>query len=1276
MPCEIAPVDQQTLGVHYKPSNTGSATVILDIGKLYRFITKRELHLTVLPSCPAKLNILELKHNHQFVGHTTEVEVAYYDCFGNEATACQHEVTVESDPEAAVTLIDSILRDGKYVITLRCDMQCRAQIQITLGQDGESVRKGHPCPEPEIARKSQSLTGSFSLDICYPPISVEQSTVKIVSSSNCQVNAGTPIKLEVEINDQFGQPAHTDLNYNISPTIGPMSESRIIPTSSHSKIFIEIVPTHIGQHPVNVKLNGKSLPQSNSLHDFSVFPSIPRHLHILTTRCSTPKDPSFPLNSNALYYGDWSSLQADITDEYGNTAVQTTNIDNCDFQMKAIDSEGSTTIIRCEDLKLDRGKIDVKFRLQQVGEHKLVVRLSNKRNRTQSIFETVDINVLEAPCSPVLSQEKFKEKCTKQIQIAAGSEYKFNVQIYDVFGNPVRHDSKAPCTICPQKTPFLHDQRSSGKQLEEYVKVEKDSQSTLLLFNVTLLRTSAGITQVKLVINSDDINSITRSISVVPLLPHHLNNLRFITTSTSTPNCVTIEADVVDIFENVVTCMDENYEIRAIKSSVTLEDKTESSDEATPVAVGKLRIDVNLDGTKKQKISVTLARKSAAKEEYELQKVEIQAIEISFSFSMPTRQGCHTLIAGNKFKFHIFPFEQAVDATTANSTAEFMFSGNSSIAAKYGLIAKVSLTLNTACKIHLEVFHNGKKSLEAKLEVKPDLDKVCCEHTMAKVTPVYTKEPLLQTMAFTDCFGNRCHLDYTCPPRLLQTSGPKCGLQLKSCNTKVSDNICNFDYHFDYQGEYNVSLQCPDLKGHYRDVEQFSVNVQNAPVDSQRSAVTWLPQFRDMPDQPLFKDDKYFKCKLILRDFLGHNYMGDVTSADLSVVSGDKQVIIRKKSSLGQGVLEVTVPLDDFQICSNQTVEFSFVFNGHKIVTPLQLHFNGYLKYNDKQCEVRSVSRNGDPTTKTYAIQCKNVTEKEIKGEDNSHFDNIRRIFNLKKSDGAEIVEKMPSTLLILPQSFPPHQLDTCRSILLKLLRALYYRKRAFEADKEREKWKQRATENYEKIREKKDDCGRPTFCKKIKKNYAKLMKEYNRDACEEIFAFYNFQRGQNEIDLHGLLVADEDKLKNHELMLVQRGRTKDEVKRIIETERDEGDEAIRKVRERLENFNKTKASNERKTWLEIIVGSGHHSTVKGRQTTRPKVEEYLCKNERRISPVNKGALVVTFEEYAGTGRCFGEYFAKNAKTRGKVAKAGKGNTKGVTVATQIKIKILYNVFH
>ena len=73
------------------------------------------------------------------------------------------------------------------------------------------------------------------------------------------MNAGTPIKLEVEINDQFGQPAHTDLNYNISPTIGPMSESRIIPTSSHSKIFIEIVPTRAVQHLMNVVLNGKSL---------------------------------------------------------------------------------------------------------------------------------------------------------------------------------------------------------------------------------------------------------------------------------------------------------------------------------------------------------------------------------------------------------------------------------------------------------------------------------------------------------------------------------------------------------------------------------------------------------------------------------------------------------------------------------------------------------------------------------------------------------------------------------------------------------------------------------------------------------------------------------------------------------------------------------------------------------------------------------------------------------------------------------------------------------
>ena len=99
-----------------------------------------------------------------------------------------------------------------------------------------------------------------------------------------------------------------------------------------------------------------------------------------------------------------------------------------------------------------------------------------------------------------------------------------------------------------------------------------------------------------------------------------------------------------------------------------------------------------------------------------------------------------------------------------------------------------------------------------------------------------------------------------------------------------------------------------------------------------------------------------------------------------------------------------------------------------------------------------------------------------------------------------------------------------------------------------------------------------------------------------------------------------------------------------------------RKLRERLDNYDETKAKKEGEPWLEIIVGSGHHSKVKERQRIRPKVEEYLQGKEwkgRQLtfsrlesSPVNKGALVVTFEKYAGSEPCFGEYYCTKCDNR------------------------------
>ena len=93
-----------------------------------------------------------------------------------------------------------------------------------------------------------------------------------------------------------------------------------------------------------------------------------------------------------------------------------------------------------------------------------------------------------------------------------------------------------------------------------------------------------------------------------------------------------------------------------------------------------------------------------------------------------------------------------------------------------------------------------------------------------------------------------------------------------------------------------------------------------------------------------------------------------------------------------------------------------------------------------------------------------------------------------------------------------------------------------------------------------------------------------------------------------------------------------------------------RKLRKRLNNYDLEKAKEEGEPWLEIIVGSGHHSKVrqnsKVRQRIRPKVEEYLRERRLEFFPVNKGALVITFEEYAGSEPCFGEYYCNKCDKR------------------------------
>lgn len=228
------------------------------------------------------------------------------------------------------------------------------------------------------------------------------------------------------------------------------------------------------------------------------------------------------------------------------------------------------------------------------------------------------------------------------------------------------------------------------------------------------------------------------------------------------------------------------------------------------------------------------------------------------------------------------------------------------------------------------------------------------------------------------------------------------------------------------------------------------------------------------------------------------------------------------------------------------------------------------------------------------------------------------------------------------------------------------------------------------------------SFCKFFKDRFGDLMNKYNREACEELFSFFNYNRDDSEVDLHGLHVADEERmellrltllrkdlsdkdiedtisecrlkpkskstqknlmagrLSEHEVdefiesgevhrnngklealrdELLRRCERSKEVDEIIKEWRAESDEAIRKLKETLEKFDLEEAVENNSPWIEIIVGAGHHSRKKEKQNIRPKVEKFLKERGNKSTPVNKGSLVVTFIEYSGSEPCFGEYY-------------------------------------
>ena len=349
-----------------------------------------------------------------------------------------------------------------------------------------------------------------------------------------------------------------------------------------------------------------------------------------------------------------------------------------------------------------------------------------------------------------------------------------------------------------------------------------------------------------------------------------------------------------------------------------------------------------------------------------------------------------------------------------------------------------------------------------------------------------------------------------------------------------------------------------------------------------------------------------------------------------------------------------------------------------------------FVAYDENDCQLQSQN------AKNNKLVCKNVRKYDVLGEDCAHINNIERVLELK--DRVEVQQTEGCAIIDL-RNIKSHLHPICKEVVQHLLRGLYYRKKASEAARVRMEWKNRLISIDEVLWLNKEEPSF-VFCKYFKDFFGDLMNKYNREACNELFRFFNFQRDESEVDLHGLLVADEKKLESLRLYLLigslsqeqieeileiceinsKRGRerktfrkkfregevpedlipeyleneseSRHNVDAIIRRCRLESDEAIRKLEETLESFDLEKPMKNNTPWLEIIVGAGHHSKIKNKQNIRPKVEKLLKERNLKFAPVNKGSLVVTFKPYSGPEPCFGEYYCEKCDRCWKSSKS------------------------
>ena len=895
-----------------------------------------------------------------------------------------------------------------------------------------------------------------------------------------------------------------------------------------------------------------------------ILPSTPKYLqNVEVSSCEKPADEQHrPETMGTLYYGIESFLKFEIVDEFRNLIQQLGYYD--------VKIEYSYNNLKWE---MRSGEIYAGFLPKQIGEKQMVVRLVDKRlndSMNESTFTyKIPISIHHPPCSPSLTlnflEESPEQRCT------AGKEFTFKVKLYDVFGNPVLQDPKQTCNIVID----VHVSSPKTTMTEEQVNISKISKPGDSSFAVTVFFKIAGLRKLRLIVNSGSESSFKDIyVNVLPSTPDHFNDVRFTThgaideSFSADPTVMyrnqpsILEAEMVDRYDNVVLELSNDYNI----GLQLFNDKgkvMEMEYQDVEFRNKRLRVQVKINEAGKYNL-IALINRNSHDQVVRLQEIQIQVNDAPLYLAGSKFLHHETCVAGEEIQLEIRPLDVFGFPLPADSTTDCNLTGdilNSPlelnenketvdfriIQNESNVVIRVSIVLTKAGCRKVRIIDKDDKSKEQSIQVNPDESDVHWELTAPKQT-VYRREKLILSKRLFDCFNNEVRTDENIP-QLIKKDGPD-----EFCFTEEPNNIFSIHCYFEQTGKYDLCLA-------NEDGSSFSITVQDAPLDYHSSTIEWI-----FPDQPVFFEDETFQCCLRLKDVVGYDYDAKIANNCIEVKYDNTEVenIKVSKRPNDVGSYNIVVPLKNFEDCQIPRV-WCFV-NGNKIENPLILPtFEGFEKHDDERnCVVyRSHA--------FVRIVCYGVKKNDIIGSDHAHLNNIKRVCELDNDpkvdetcpvDGPIRADLIIRTVVEIPLDEIANKIQKCRNILLHLIRATYYRKEAFKIDEAREDWKVRASENYNKIEEGENiDKNLPHFCSQIKEKYAELMGTYHDAACDEFFEFFNAKRGQSKIDLHGLLVVNDKKLRDYERQLLRRSRDRMSLAQVqskIEKERDHGNEAIR----------------------------------------------------------------------------------------------------------------------